>query len=93
MWARWATARSVIPAVIAGELFGVCASYSQELFGVAYSTHLVVPGSWLVTLVAAYLLSLVLRTRASDDAQQWMWRSVVSRELENTSANAAANQE
>jgi SSS family solute:Na+ symporter len=93
MWSKRATALSVIPAVIAGELFGVCASYSQELFDVAYSTHLVVPGSWLVTLVAAYLLSLVLRTRASDDAQQWMWRSVVSRELGNTSANAPANQE
>ena len=93
MWSKRATAVSVIPAVIAGELFGVCASYSKELFDFAYSTHLVVPGSWLVTLVAAYLLSLVLRTRASDDAQQWMWRSVVSRELENTSANAAANQE
>ena len=93
MWSKRATAASVIPAVIAGELFGVCASYSQELFGVAYSTHLVVPGSWLVTLMAAYLLSLVLRTRASDDAQQWMWRSVVSRELENTSVSAPAKQE
>ena len=93
MWSKRATAVSVIPAVIAGELFGVCASYSKELFDFAYSTHLVVPGSWLVTLVAAYLLSLVLRTRASDDAQQWMWRSVVSRELGKTSANAAANQE
>jgi SSS family solute:Na+ symporter len=93
MWSKRATAASVIPAVIVGELFGVCASYSQELFNVAYSTHLVVPGSWLVTLVAAYLLSLVLRTQASDEAQQWMWRSVVARELDSTPVPAPADQE
>ncbi|MAV36890.1 MAG: hypothetical protein CMJ59_15695 [Planctomycetaceae bacterium] len=86
MWSKRATARSVFPAVLAGELFGVCASYSQELFGWAYSTHLVIPGSWLVTITVAQLLAVILDTRADHEAQQWMWRSVLTREMQKRSS-------
>jgi SSS family solute:Na+ symporter len=77
MFSRRATAACVIPAVLVGEVFGVCASYSTELFGVGYSTHLVVPGSWLTTIVAAHVLALLLQTRATDKQLVWTWTAVV----------------
>jgi Na+/proline symporter len=104
MFSSRVTARSVIPAVLIGELVGIGASYSVELstafaaymggslevFGrtitlktIPFSTHLVVPAAWLATIVVAYVLALVQRTRVSEDQRQWMWRPVVrgSREM------------
>ncbi len=98
LFSKRATARSVIPAVIIGEVFGICSSYSEkvtgflaqmlggqlDLFGysfqlssVSYSTHLVIPGSWLVTIVAGLIFNVLLNTRATDEQQQWMWLPVV----------------
>ncbi len=77
MFSRRATARSVLPAVIIGELVGVCTSYSEELFGLPFSTHLVVPASWLATIVAGLSLSSILGTTATAEQQSWMWRPVV----------------
>jgi SSS family solute:Na+ symporter len=98
LFSKRATARSVIPAVIIGEVFGICSSYSEkvtgflaqmlggqlDLFGysfqlssVPYSTHLVIPGSWLVTIVAGLMFNVLLNTRATDEQQQWMWLPVV----------------
>lgn len=77
MFAKRVTARSLLPAFLLGEVVGVGTSYSQELFGVNYSTHLVVATSWLVTIVVAHLLAIVLGTRASEKQQQLMWRPVV----------------
>ena len=73
-----ATPASVIPAVLVGEVFGICASYSEEFFGVKYSTHLVIPGAWLVTVVVGYLLAFLTGTYASEEKRRWMWRPVVS---------------
>ncbi len=98
MFSKRATSRSVIPAVIVGELFGIGSSYCEELTGtlakmldgrlelfgqtfelsaVPYSTHLVVPGSWLATLVACCVFSTLLKTRANDAQRQWMWHPVL----------------
>ena len=77
MFSRWATPRSVIPAFLLGELFGVCSSYSQELFGIPFSTHLVVAGSWLVTVVMTHFFAFMFGTEASQTERQWMWLPVV----------------
>lgn len=82
MFSKRATAASVFPAVLIGELFGVCASYSEEFFGVSYSTHLVIPGSWLTTIIAAHVLALAMDTRADDEAQKWMWQPVRAKHSE-----------
>lgn len=77
MFARSATSRAVIPALLIGEVFGVCSSYSKELFDVPFSTHLVIPGSWLVTVSTALLLGFVMRTRVTEEQRQWMWCPIV----------------
>ena len=98
MFSKRATARSVIPAVIVGELFGIVSSYCAEITGfiadlfdgrlelfgrtfelaaVPYSTHLVVPGSWLATLVACFVFSLLFNTRATEEQRKWMWLPVI----------------
>ncbi|NQV27239.1 MAG: sodium/solute symporter, partial [Rhodopirellula sp.] len=46
MFSKRATSATVIPAVLAGEIVGIGSSYSMELFGIPFSTHLVVPASW-----------------------------------------------
>ncbi len=77
LFSRRATAGTVIPALLIGEIVGVAASYSEELFQVAYSTHLVVPGSWLVTIVVGHGLGLLSGARVSEDQARWMWAPVV----------------
>lgn len=49
--------------------------------GMPFSTHLVVPCAWLVTLLADQALALLLGARASPEQQCWMWRPVVRGEL------------
>jgi SSS family solute:Na+ symporter len=89
MFSSRATGRTVIPAVLLGEVFGICASYSEELFGVRYSTHLVVPGSWLATVAAAHVFNVLLGSRAGEEERKWMWRPVVrGRELPGASGGA-----
>ena len=85
MFSRRATPRTVIPALLVGEIVGVGLSYSKEvstlLFSMAepfsFSTHLVVPSAWLATMVTSLVMSAVLRERAQGEKQQWMWRHVV----------------
>ncbi|MCA9116309.1 MAG: sodium/solute symporter [Planctomycetaceae bacterium] len=94
MFFRRATPATVIPALLAGEIFGVCASYSTELFGTPYSTHLVVPGSWIVTIVTGSVLGFVLRTEATPEQQQWMWIPVVaggSRDMSQPAPETSVN--
>ena len=115
MFSKRASARSVLPAFILGEIVGVGTSYLPELTafaanqwggqiaevvggkletvngepsyaGIPFSTHLVVACSWLVTIVSAFVFALLMRTRASDEQQQWMWRPVV-RESSNSNIN------
>ena len=78
IFSRSATPWTVIPAVLVGEVVGICTSYSRELFGddYAFSTHLVVPAAWLSTLIVSHVLSLLLQTRASEEQSRWMWRAV-----------------
>ncbi len=80
MFSRRATPVTVIPAVLVGEAVGIGGSYSMDLFGVQFSTHLVVPASWLATVMVSLFLSLIFQTRATLDSQRWMWKPVVSGE-------------
>tara|TARA_B110000240_G_scaffold98825_2_gene111948 strand:- start:5302 stop:5997 length:696 start_codon:yes stop_codon:yes gene_type:complete len=84
MFVKRATPVSVIPAFILGEITGVCASYSTELFGVDFSTHLVIGLAWLVTFFTALLIGFIhyqlTGEQASEKQQNFMWRAVVSQE-------------
>lgn len=86
MFSRSSTGRTVVPAVIIGELFGVAASYSKELsnlfgYSMEYSTHLVVPGSWLVTIVVGLVLALATGSKPTEAQRRWMWRPVVTSDV------------
>ena len=83
MFSRRATSATVIPAVVVGELVGIGGSYSEDVFDMEFSTHLVVPASWLATLVVSHVLSLVLNTRSDAQSQRWMWKPVVNGETES----------
>jgi solute:Na+ symporter, SSS family len=76
MFSKTVTAKAMVPAFLFGEAFGIGASYSQEIFNRAYSTHLVVPGSWLVTVLVALSLANRLKTHVTSEQQQFMWRNV-----------------
>lgn len=80
MFSRTATAATVIPAVLVGEVVGICTSYSGELFGKSFavSTHLVVPAAWFSTLFVSFVLSGLMQTRTNDDQARWMWRAVTA---------------
>ena len=84
MFVKRATPVAVIPALILGEITGVCASYSTELFGVDFSTHLVIGLAWLVTFFTALLIGFLhyqfTGEQASDKQQTFMWRAVVNKE-------------
>jgi len=77
MFSKKVTGKSVLPAFLLGEVVGVSTSYSEELFGLPFSTHLVVPSSWLVTILAAHLLALLMRTNTSEEQRQLTWVPVV----------------
>ena len=84
MFVKKATPIAVIPAFILGEIVGVSAIYSTELFNVDFSTHLVIGFSWLVTFFSAlfigYLHHYLTGNQATKDQQKLMWRAVVSQE-------------
>lgn len=82
MFSRRATPATVVPAVLIGETVGICTSYSGELFGHQFSTHLVVPSAWLATLLTSLFLSVVLRTKATEEQQQMMWKPVLRRSVD-----------
>ncbi len=81
MFSKRATAASVIPAFLIGEVVGICTSYSMELFGVPFSTHLVILTAWLVTFFSAlmigFVIDLLTGKRATAEQQQLMWLPVV----------------
>jgi SSS family solute:Na+ symporter len=77
MFSSRSTARSMIPALLIGEICGICSSYSEELFGIPFSTHLVVPMSWLATLIADEVFSWLLLVRPTKEQKRWMWIPVV----------------
>ena len=81
MFVKRATPVSVVPAFLLGEVVGVGTSYSQELFGVNFSTHLVILTAWLTTFVSALLIGFVHErftgAQASKEQQDLMWVNVV----------------
>ena len=77
MFSRRATPATVIPAVLVGEAVGIGGSYSMDLFGIPFSTHLVVPASWFATVMVSLVLSILFRTSATSESQRWMWMPVV----------------
>ena len=90
MFARRVTAVAAIPAVVIGEVVGVCTSYSQELFDRPFSTHLVVVTAWLATVVSGLIVGFLLRTEASESQQRWMWLPVVrSKELPTSTQSSS----
>jgi SSS family solute:Na+ symporter len=96
MFSRRATPRTVIPALLVGEVAGVGLSYSKEvstlLFSASepysFSTHLVVPSAWLATMVTSLVLSAVLREEAEAGKQRWMWRRVTGASPSELTENA-----
>lgn len=85
MFVKRATPGSVIPALLVGEVAGVGSSYSRELFGFDFSTHLVILTSWLVTIVCGVALALLIGKRATREQQNFMWLPVVrSNEITRT---------
>ena len=81
MFSKRVTAVAVVPAFLIGEVVGVVSSYSSELLDRSFSTHLVIPCSWLTTIVVAHVIARLARTSTSDEARQWMWRPVVNRPI------------
>ena len=77
MFSKRVTEKAIVPAFLLGEVVGVCSSYSDEIFQVEFSTHLVVATSWLTTVVTAWLLAVILNTRVTDEQRRLMWRPVV----------------
>ena len=82
MFVKKATPIAVIPAFVLGEIVGVCSSYSTEIFGVDFSTHLVIGFAWLVTFMTALVIGFCYHRftgiQASASQQQLMWRAVVN---------------
>jgi SSS family transporter len=85
MFSKKTTSASVVPAFLIGEVVGVSSSYSKELFNFDFSTHLVIASSWLVTIIAAHLFAFLMRTEATPQQQQLMWRPVVKGETVRSS--------
>jgi solute:Na+ symporter, SSS family len=81
MFSKRAVPSTVIPAVIIGEIVGVSASYSMELFGKNFSTHLVVPSAFFATIITSFVLSQARRTTGSEGQLKWMWKPIVSQPL------------
>ena len=81
MFVKRATPASVIPAVLIGEAVGIGTSYSQELFGVSFSTHLVILTAWLATFISALVIGVIYHIvtgiQASEEQEQLMWINVV----------------
>lgn len=90
MFSKRVSQRSVIPAVLVGEIVGVGASYSSEFFGIPFSTHLVVPGSWLATLVAAHVFALLTFDSANAEQRAWMWRPIVRGKAASLAGDSSA---
>ena len=46
--------------------------------GTPFSTHLVVPGAWFVTVLTGVVLAFLLRARCSEEQSRWTWSQVVN---------------
>mgnify|MGYP002851140057 CR=1 FL=1 len=77
MFSRRVTSVHMIPAFVVGEITGVCSSYSNEFFGTPFSVHLIVPASWLVTILTAMVLQLLIPSRPTPEQLRWTRQSVL----------------
>ena len=80
MFSRRVSSAHVIPAFVAGEIVGVCTSYSMQFFGVPFSTHLIVPAAWAATMIGALVLSLLIPVRPSSEQLRWTRKAVLADE-------------
>ncbi|GAB4153338.1 MAG: sodium:solute symporter [Planctomycetaceae bacterium] len=80
MFSKTVTAKSMVPALLIGEVVGVMLSYCNEIFGFNYSTHLVVPGSWLVTILLGLIFAYCLGTRVNEEQFQMTWSQVTKKQ-------------
>ena len=46
--------------------------------GTPFSTHLVVPGAWFVTVLVGLILAFVFRTKCTENQNRWTWANVVN---------------
>ncbi|GIW94776.1 MAG: acetylneuraminate ABC transporter [Pirellulaceae bacterium] len=76
LFCRKATSATAIPAVLVGVAAGVASAYSAELFGIDYSTHLVIPTAFFVTIAVGWCTSW-LGGRPTRQQTQWTWWQVV----------------
>lgn len=78
MFSRKAVPATVVPAVIVGEFVGIVTSYSGEILDRQFSTHLVVPASFVATFATSLLLSSLFDSEANEFEQRWMWKRITS---------------
>ena len=78
MFSRKAVPATVVPAVIVGEFVGIVTSYSGEMLDRQFSTHLVVPASFVATFATSLLLSGLFDSEANEFEQRWMWKRITS---------------
>lgn len=64
-----------IATTVGGKLIDVNGQMEYE--GTPFSTHLVIATSWLTTILVSHVLAIIMRSRATDEQQQWMWSPVV----------------
>ena len=76
MFSRKAVPATVVPAVIVGEFVGIVTSYSGEILDRQFSTHLVVPASFVATFATSLLLSALFDSEANEFKQRWMWKRI-----------------
>lgn len=76
MFSRKAVPATVVPAVIVGEFVGIVTSYSGEILDRQFSTHLVVPASFVATFATSLLLSGLFDSEANEFEQRWMWKRI-----------------
>jgi len=77
LFCRVVDQRAAILALLLGEVVGVLTSFSSELFGIGFSTHLVVPTSWLVTVGGGLFLAVLTGKRPTGAQLEWTWWKVV----------------
>ncbi len=76
MFSRKAVPATVVPAVIVGEFVGIVTSYSGEILDRQFSTHLVVPASFVATIATSRLLSALFDSEANEFKQRAAWKRI-----------------
>ncbi|QDU80208.1 Sodium/glucose cotransporter [Polystyrenella longa] len=91
VFSPYVSSRSAILGVLVGEVVGVCASYSQELFNASFSTHLVIAAAWFATVVSAHIFAMILRDFATEEQRRWMFRPVLNNDIPDVDELSRSN--